>query len=130
MSSFEPELFNGTSEKSQADEDDDDESLVEIMPIMKSLTKLTYDTFGSTYESLLNISNEFEINKHDLRQLAFKVGVKCEELLEICKYKDEKISCCEYFFPLYSEHGLCYSFNARYYGRPEEEYASFFFIAK
>lgn len=126
MSSFDPDLLNDTAAKSFAN---DDENFEEIIRVMKSLTKLTYDTFGSTYEAIRNMSNELDINKYDLRQLAFKVGIKCEELLEICRYKDEEISCCEYFFPLYSEHGLCYSFNARYYGSPEEEYASFF-IAK
>lgn len=96
------------------------------MPVLKSLTKLTYDTLGSAYEASLNISDELDINKqNNLRQLAFKVGIKCEELLEICRYKDEVIPCCEYFQPLYSEHGLCYSFNARYYGTPEEEQVSF-----
>ena len=66
-------------------------------------------------------AGEVDMTKHNLRHLAYKVGIKCEDLLEICKYKDEEISCCDYFNPIYSEHGFCYSFNARYYGTPEEE---------
>lgn len=120
MSSFDPEQLNETAANTNTSTNDN-ENFEELMPVWKSLTTLTYNTLGSTYESLLNMSNELDMTKYNLRQLAFKVGIKCEELLEICKYKDEEISCCDYFYPLYSEHGFCYSFNARYYGTPEEE---------
>lgn len=99
----------------------DEDTFDELIPVLKSLTKLSYNTLGGTYEAVLNMSNDLDTSNYNLRQLAFKVGIKCEELLEICHYKDEEISCCEYFYPLYSEHGLCYSFNARYFGSPEEE---------
>lgn len=93
----------------------------ELLPVLMALPRLSYDTFGSMQEAILNMSDGLDVSKHNLRQLAFKVAIKCEELLEICKYKDDEISCCDYFYPLYSEHGLCYSFNTRYYGTPEEE---------
>lgn len=99
----------------------EEENFEELIPVLQSLPRLSYDTFGDTYEAVLNMSDEADVSKHQLRQLAFKVGIKCEELLEICKYKDEEISCCDYFFPLYSEHGMCYSFNTRYSATPEEE---------
>lgn len=101
---------------------DDDDSFDEFMPVLKSLPRLSYETMGKTYEAVLNMSRgDLNLGEDNLRQLAFKVGVKCEDLLEICKYKDDEIACCEYFYPLYSEHGLCYSFNSRYHGTPENE---------
>lgn len=118
MSSFDPELVNETASQILPN---DEISFEELIPVLKSLTELSYGTLGNTYEAVLNMSNQIDTTQLDLRQLAFQVGVKCEELLEICRYKDEEISCCDYFFPLYSEHGLCYSFNARYYGSPKDE---------
>ena len=94
----------------------------EMIPVLKSLPKLTYDTFGKAYESVLNMSSEMDASTiQSLRHLTFKYAVPCEDLLELCKYKDEDISCCDYFMPLYTEHGFCYSFNTRYYGAPEDE---------
>lgn len=114
-----PALVNETASKTLSL--DDEENLDELLPMFKSLPKLSYDTLGNTYEATFNISHEPDLMKYNLRQLAFKVGVQCEELLEICKYKDDEIPCCDYFNPIYSEHGLCYSFNARYYGTPAAE---------
>lgn len=94
----------------------------EYLPVLKALPKLSYDTFGGMYEAILNMSGGLEMKNKNLRQLAFKVGIKCDELLEMCKYKDEDITCCEYFMPLYSEQGLCYSFNTRYYATADNEY--------
>lgn len=93
---------------------------------LKSLPALSYETLGTTYDTLKNISQKENVRDKNLRQLAFQVGIKCDELLEICKYKDEEITCCEYFMPLYSEHGLCYSFNSRYYSTPDNEYKILF----
>lgn len=90
---------------------------------LKALPALSYETLGTIHETLdkINNSQKEDVRNKNLRQLAFKVGIKCDELLEICKYKDEEITCCEYFMPLYSEHGLCYSFNSRYYSTPDNE---------
>lgn len=43
-----------------------------------------------------------------------QVGILCNETFDVCKYRDDEIKCCEHFFPVYSEHGLCYSFNPRF----------------
>lgn len=95
---------------------------------LKALPALSYETFGTIHETLHNISQKEDVKDKNLRQLAFKVGIKCDELLEFCKYKDEEITCCEYFKPLMSEHGLCYSFNSRYYSTPDNEYKIAFFM--
>lgn len=95
---------------------------------LKALPALSYDTLGTINETLRNVSQREEVRGKNLRQLAFKVGIKCDELFEICKYKDEEITCCEYFMPLYSEQGLCYSFNSRYYSTPDNEYKMVFLL--
>lgn len=103
-------------------EGDDQEISEEFISVLQSLPKLTYATFGRAYEAVLNMSSEADTKKeYNLRQLAFKYGIVCEDLFEFCKYKDEDVSCCDYFFPLYTEQGFCYSFNSPYYGSPAAE---------
>lgn len=99
----------------------DNDIMEEYLPILKALPALSYDTFGTIHKAILNVSDVGALKKKNLRQLAFKVGIKCDELLEICKYKDDEIACCDYFLPLYSEHGMCYSFNTRYYSTDSNE---------
>jgi acid-sensing ion channel, other len=94
----------------------------DFIPVLQSLPKLTYHTFDKAHEAVLNMTSGVEREKElNLRQLAFKYGIACEDLFELCKYKDEDISCCDYFFPLYTEQGFCYSFNSPYYGAAKEE---------
>lgn len=122
LNAYNSEAVNETAATSVLDDiKSESDSFEEFIPVLKSLPRMSYDTFGLLQEAVLNMSDELDIKKYNLRQLAFKVAIKCEDLLEICKYKDEEISCCDYFYPLYSEHGFCYSFNTRYYGTPDEE---------
>lgn len=51
-----------------------------------------------------------------------QVGIYCNETFDVCKYRDEEIRCCEHFFPVYSEHGLCFSFNPRYTDEATKEW--------
>jgi acid-sensing ion channel, other len=90
------------------------------------LPNLTYENFGTAYalykEALEIDSNaEKSLQKTSLRELAFKLAMKCEDLLSLCSYRGESIPCCEYFDTIYSEHGFCFSFNPRYIGLPDEE---------
>lgn len=120
VDSFNANLLNETAFKE--DEGKEGENFEEMIPVLKSLPKLTYETFGMANEAWKNVSSNSEVKAVDgLRQLTFKYGIACEDLLELCKYKDEDISCCDYFMPIYTEHGFCYSFNSRYYGTPGEE---------
>lgn len=120
VNSYNENLLNETALKEGEEKEAD--NFEEMIPVLKSLPKLTYDTFGKAYEAVLNMSSGSESKTiQSLRQLTFKYGIACEDLLELCKYKDEDIQCCDYFMPIYTEHGFCYSFNSRYYGTPEEE---------
>lgn len=113
-----------TESDNAGDEDSSNNNDNYYQQVLKALPALSYDTFASIHEAARNLSQKVEMRDKNLRQLAFQVGIKCDELLEICKYKDEEIACCEYFMPLYSEHGLCYSFNTRYYSTADNEYGS------
>lgn len=68
---------------------------------------------------------EFRI-KNDLFPFE-QVGIYCNETFDVCKYRDEEIRCCEHFFPVYSEHGLCFSFNPRYTDEATKEWVLFNF---
>lgn len=118
--SYNENLLNETALKENEGSDGDVIS-EDYIPVLQSLPKLTYDTFGKAYEAVLNMSSVDVKREQNLRQLAFKYGIACEDLFELCKYKDEDISCCEYFLPLYTEQGFCYSFNSPYYATPKEE---------
>jgi hypothetical protein len=111
-----------SSDSAENNNDNDNKEEDYYQQFSKAMPALSYDLFGSIHDAAVNLSQREDMRDKNLRQLAFQVGIKCDELLEICKYKDEEITCCEYFMPLYSEHGLCYSFNSRYYSTPENEY--------
>lgn len=87
------------------------------------LTKLSYDNIDSLQGILNNMKVKMDNvdNVDNLRQLAFKVAIKCEDLFEICKFRGEEITCCEYFTAIYTERGFCFAFNARYVGTSDEE---------
>jgi acid-sensing ion channel, other len=119
LSPSDPEKVNSTATNVEGASEENFEAL---LPLLKSLPELSYFTFSQTQEALANMTEaKLDFSKYNIRELAFELGVKCEDLLEICKYKDEEISCCEYFSPIYSEHGFCYSFNPRYLGKPQDE---------
>lgn len=59
--------------------------------------------------------------RRPLRTYAFAAKVECNELFDMCRYKDEEIECCLLFHPVYTEHGLCYAFNGQYTDTPTAE---------
>lgn len=115
---FSPEKVNETAYRNLAGYEDNYEQYV---PLLEALPKLSYENFDITYETFMNTTEKIDIKKTTLRQLIFKVAIKCEELFYVCKYRDEEVSCCEIFSTVYTERGFCYSFNARYVAAPDEE---------
>ncbi|RZC35753.1 sodium channel protein Nach-like, partial [Asbolus verrucosus] len=51
----------------------------------------------------------------DLKQTAFELMNRCEEIFENCEWKSYNFSCCDEFFPVFTEKGFCYTFNSRHY---------------
>lgn len=90
----------------------------EYIPILEMLLKVSYENIDEMVKILE--SNKVSITL-GLRHLVFKIAMKCTDLFHSCRFLAENISCCDYFTPLYSERGFCYSFNARYISREEEE---------
>nr|CAD7410163.1 unnamed protein product [Timema cristinae] len=43
-----------------------------------------------------------------------QVVYQCEGLIVDCSFKGERIACCDWFKPINTEVGLCYSFNSRH----------------
>lgn len=98
-----------------------EENLDEIIALLQTLPKLSYGHIALVVDALQNVSQTDELNKFNLRALVFEIGMKCSELFVMCNFKDEDISCCDYFMPVFTEHGFCYAFNARYYSTIEGE---------
>lgn len=116
---WDEENVNETAYKS-ANRNGDEDNYREYMTLLEMLAKLSYENFDMMYETIKSTTAKFS-NKTTLRQLVFQVAMKCDDLFYACKYRGEEISCWDYFTPVYSERGFCYSFNARYYGTADEE---------
>ncbi|KAL1514317.1 hypothetical protein ABEB36_003590 [Hypothenemus hampei] len=67
------------------------------------------EVFSKKYQS------RTDLNFTDLRQLAFKLIDRCENLFESCQFKGEIINCCNgILLPVLTENGACYTFNSKH----------------
>jgi acid-sensing ion channel, other len=103
-----------------------DPSYYEFIPLLRILPNLTYDNIDiayKLYKEALKIDSNVEksFQKSTLREMVFKLAMKCEDLFSICTYRGESVPCCDFFEQLYSERGFCFSFNPRYIGVSDEE---------
>jgi acid-sensing ion channel, other len=103
-----------------------DDNYYQFIPLLAILPNLTYDNFGTAYElykEALAIDPGVEkiLQRLSLREMAFKLAMKCEDLLSVCSFRGDPIHCCDYFDTIYSEHGFCFSFNPRFIGSPDDE---------
>jgi Amiloride-sensitive sodium channel len=100
-----------------------DSDVDEMKKFLMEIPNLSYGTKG--LKSLFYSDSVDEKLKRaaigDLRIFAFKLSLDCKEIFHQCQFKAAQIDCCESFLPIYSEHGLCYTFNSRSYGSPREE---------
>lgn len=97
-----------------------EDTYYEYIPMLEMLTKLSYENF----DSLLSIVKKMTVKLDkvgNLRQIAFKVAMKCKDLFDSCKFRGEEITCCDNFKAIYTERGFCFAFNARYVGTSDEE---------
>lgn len=119
VDAFDVEKLNETAYRTLAEDKDNYE---EYVLLLEMLPKFSYENLDMMYEIVLNMTVNLEpVYQTTLRQLVFKVAMKCDDLFYACSYRGEEIPCCDYFTPLYSERGFCYSFNARYISLADEE---------
>ncbi|XP_037027868.1 sodium channel protein Nach isoform X2 [Bradysia coprophila] len=94
----------------------DQEAALKIDPFLQLLTYLSYENIETAYDMVKNFS-KLEIqnfNKRSIKSFVSEVVLFCNETFKVCKYKDEEISCCDNFQPIFTENGFCFSFNSRY----------------
>lgn len=84
---------------------------INFQNFLKDLPSISFDSFSESYQSFDAETVNFDEN---LRELVFKVTVKCNNIFKSCKYRGEEVSCCKVFKPFYTEHGFCYAFNGKY----------------
>lgn len=84
--------------------------------LLQGLTTLSLTNLQDFQERTRNITStrESAIDKEKLRDLMFLVGIKCEQVFNSCKFKDDELECCDHFAPIYTERGFCYGFNLKY----------------
>ena len=80
---------------------------------MERLTTLSYDSVESFRHEITTTSDN-RVN-FDLKQVAFELMNRCEEIFDSCEFKSYEIDCCSHFFPVFTETGFCYTFNSRHY---------------
>lgn len=102
---------------------DSDTQEVNII-LLQNITRLSYDNLKEFTEFNLKNYNAIKdsITKWDketLRKFAFNVAIDVDDVFDLCKFRAEFKDCKEIFQPIYSERGLCFSFNARYHGEFE-----------
>ena len=85
---------------------------------LKDLPSLSFESFSNSYEAFDVETVNFDEN---LRELAFKVAVKCNDVFKVCKYRNQEVNCCKVFRPFYTEHGFCYAFNGKYISSARRE---------
>lgn len=81
---------------------------------LQAVTRMSYYTMENLYNSTIDLLDDEEVKKANLRYLAFEAAVSCNDTISHCRYKDEPIDCCEIFFPALTENGFCYIFNGKY----------------
>uniref|UniRef100_A0A1I8QAH1 Sodium channel protein Nach n=1 Tax=Stomoxys calcitrans TaxID=35570 RepID=A0A1I8QAH1_STOCA len=91
-----------------------------ILPFLELLPSLSHESFNAT-EAMAKSLDVKGIKDLTLRQLAFASAISCEDALKECKYRDELITCCEHFQPLYTEYGFCFGFNSRFESTETED---------
>lgn len=118
---FNETAINGTANRlSNYDED-----IHEAMTILlQNITRLSYDNLKEFAEFNLKNYNAIKEsitkwNMETLRKWAFMVALDVDDVFNLCKFRAEFKDCREVFQPIYSERGLCFSFNPRYYGEFE-----------
>ncbi|XP_052863169.1 sodium channel protein Nach-like [Anopheles cruzii] len=84
-------------------------------PFLRLLTQLSYGRLQEITATVGGLpAGNGVLRAANLRDLMFRVAVRCNDTFAVCRYKDEDIDCCEMFKPMYTEHGFCFGFNARY----------------
>jgi Amiloride-sensitive sodium channel len=98
-----------------------DETMLERNAILlQNITSLSYDNL----KEFVEYYNKYKFNieswkKKSLREWAFAIAADVDEIFFSCKFRAATINCGELFHTVYSEKGLCFSFNPRYHGVDE-----------
>lgn len=71
----------------------------------------TISKFVQTYGA------EQPIALDNIKELAYSLMERCEDVFTRCSWKSHDYNCCDGFFPVFTEIGFCYAFNSRLYER-------------
>lgn len=96
----------------------------EISEFLKAVPNFSYGAIGlrSVLLSESAVDETKNLPGDNLRALAFHLALSCADVFHSCRFKNKSVECCDEFLSVYSENGFCYSFNARSYGTPRDEY--------
>ncbi|CAH0555414.1 unnamed protein product [Brassicogethes aeneus] len=96
-------------------EDPDIDNSTDTIDYLQALTNLSLDNIDKFVKIPIKI--DFIKKEKNLRSLVFNLMNKCEDVFDTCTWKSYNYSCCEGFFPVFTENGFCYTFNSRQYER-------------
>jgi Amiloride-sensitive sodium channel len=96
----------------------------ELREFFKAIPNFNYGVKGLRSVVLSDGAKKIvdQLTSIDVRALAFKLAKSCDNVFsQQCKFKNDIISCCDAFLPIYTEHGFCYAFNSKVYGTEKKE---------
>ncbi|XP_019871698.2 sodium channel protein Nach [Aethina tumida] len=85
----------------------------EVVNYLQELSKVSLNTITEFFQIDQNF--EFIDKEKNLRDFIFQLMIKCENVFEKCIWKTIIYSCCNVFFPVFTEIGFCYTFNSEHY---------------
>ena len=96
----------------------------EISELLETIPNFSYGAKGlrSVLLTEQGADEAKKLNFDNLRAHAFHLALSCADVFHSCSFKNKSVECCNDFLPVFSENGFCYSFNARFYGTPQDEY--------
>ncbi|XP_058811259.1 uncharacterized protein LOC131676158 [Topomyia yanbarensis] len=97
----------------------DEDQVKKLMDVTELLSQVSYNRMKETDVALRGKPKKLLSLVGDLRQNLFNVAIGCNETVKNCWFRNKPLECCEHFKLIFSERGLCFAFNARFFDTPK-----------
>ncbi|XP_039296686.1 sodium channel protein Nach isoform X2 [Nilaparvata lugens] len=77
------------------------------------IKEIAYFRGTSYYMKEFCFSGDIDCPKENYSSIANRVRSKCNDIFQLCKWRDEEFNCCEYFMAINTEYGVCYTLSPK-----------------
>ncbi|XP_044730503.1 sodium channel protein Nach-like [Chrysoperla carnea] len=77
-----------------------------------TLASLSY----STIKTIKNFTNNLNLPQNNFQKILFDIYASCNDVYQGCEFLGKSTQCCKWpegLFPVFTEYGLCHSFNSK-----------------